>query len=494
MCGIVGIYGGDSAELGQRMLARLEHRGPDGQGTHQFDNAWLGHRRLSIVDLCGGDQPLSEETGHYLVGNGEIYSHDLPQGTSRWRTRSDNEALLHATIAHGGQGLTKLEGMYAFTLTGSRHPFLAARDPVGIKPLYWAHVDGKTIFASEMKAFDEAHRPYVEPFPPGHYWTPGQGLVRFADPAPEHTVDAPGDVDDHIETIRTHLIASVEMQLMADVPVGVLLSGGLDSSLVAAIAARRYQQTGRRLTTFSIGTANSGDLLAARRVAQHLNAEHYERIYTAEEAIAAVPQVIRATEHYDPALIHSSVANYLLSELASRHVKVVLTGEGADELFAGYKYLERFPDQLALDNELRRTIRTLNTLNLQRCDRTTMAFGLEARVPFLDTDMIKAAMTIPIALRHPTYGPQEKALLRAAFDGWLPPDLLWRKKAQFGDGSGVGPILRHQMVASVSDAIVEEANSGGVNIRNAEELAYYRIWESMYSGIRPQTLDQSSTL
>lgn len=481
------------------MLRRIAHRGPDDEGVRLTTTAWLGHRRLSIVDIEGGAQPLAHPDGQYLVGNGEIYNHRLLRAdlnAHNARTGSDNEVILYSVLAHGGAALAKLRGMYSFATAGARQPFLAARDPVGIKPLYWATTGDRVLFASEMKAFDPAHRRCVEPFPPGYYWTPSEGLVPFAQAVPASpTPSGTDNVATLAAHVRSALIASVEMQMMGDVPVGVLLSGGLDSSVVAAIAARWCARRGQRLQTFAVGTAGSADLRAARQVATHLNTEHFERIYTADDAVAVVPEVIRVVEHYDPALMHSSVANYLLAQLAHQHTKVVLTGEGSDELFAGYDYLRRFDRDDHLHTELQRIIRLLHSLNLQRCDRTTMAFGLEARVPFLDTDLIELAMAIPIRLRRPDFGGYEKYLLRTAFSGWLPDNVLWRHKAQFGDGSGMSQLLRSRMGSNVSEQeFLETRTAVEPNLRNREELVYYRIWAEALEGIKPGTLGRSMTL
>lgn len=497
VCGIVALYGTPDPELGLRMLRRISHRGPDAEGVVLVGDAWLGHRRLSIVDIVGGAQPLSRE-GQYLVGNGEIYNHRVLRAAQKVNytgTGSDNEVMLHSVLAHGGTALAELRGMYAFATAGSQQPFLAARDPVGIKPLYWAKTGESLLFASEMKAFDRNDRHWVEPFPPAHYWTPSEGLVPFARVLPLRPPDSTGDVAEFTERIRSALVASVEMQMMGDVPVGVLLSGGLDSSIVATIAARWCARRGQRLQTFSVGTEGSEDLRAAREVAAHLGTRHFERIYTDEDAVAAVPEAIRAVEHYDPALIHSSVANYLLAELASQHTKVVLTGEGSDELFAGYDYLHRFVRNDDLDAELQRIVGLLPSLNLQRCDRTSMAFGLEARVPFLDTGLITLAMTTPISLRRPDFGGCEKYLLRSAFSGWLPDHLLWRRKVQFGDGSGMSEVLRSRMSSTVSEMEFRETNSTvEPRLRNREEVAYYRLWRQALEGIRTAALGQSVTL
>jgi asparagine synthase (glutamine-hydrolysing) len=502
MCGIAGRLGPQAPGEDERLLARLEHRGPDDRGEVHFDGGWLGHRRLSIVDVSGGHQPLcSPEDDRWLVGNGEIYNHREVRDRLRdggYRTRSDNEVALRLLARRGPDALGELEGMYALlSATTDGRSFVAARDPVGIKPLYWARRGRESRFASEIAAFDPAWRPSLETFPPGHYWTPEHGLRRFANALPdERARDArpePGPED--LEEIREVLVASVRRQMMGDVPIGVFLSGGLDSTLVAAIAARYYAERGERLATFSVGLETSPDIQAARRAADYLGTEHHERLYTPEEAVAVAAPVVRAIEHFDPSLVRSAVPNYLLSEMTARYVKVVLTGEGADELFAGYTYFRDFGESNQLHEELRRTVESLHHLNLQRADRVTMAHGLEARVPFLDRQVIALALRLPASWKVAGEGVPEKRLLRAAFDGWLPDELLWREKAQFGDGSGAASVLTHAAQRGISHAeLSEEADAVDPPIRTREELAYFRIWREHLNGVRPErTLGRFAT-
>ncbi|WP_378729888.1 asparagine synthase B [Nocardia brasiliensis] len=494
MCGIVAIHGNPDSAMGRRMLARLAHRGPDGTGELRCGNSWLGHQRLAIVDVRHGGQPLVGR-GYGLIVNGEIYNHLSLRNdfAATFATGSDSEVVLHLYAEFGTTRFQDLEGMFAFAIAGPGGAFCAARDRVGIKPLYWATTADAVIFASELKAFDAEVRALVRPFPPGHYWTPEQGLVRYA-AIPDA---APSDVAEegyYIQRTADVLTRSTEKQMMGDVPVGVLLSGGLDSSIVAAIAARWCSARGTRLQTFAVGLEGSPDLTAARTVAEYLDTDHHESSFTAADVIAAVPKVITAVEQYDPALIHSSVANFLLAEYVARHVKVVLTGEGADELFAGYRYMRAMSTPDELHTELVRSVTTLHSLNLQRCDRTTMAHGLEARVPFLETEMIELGLSIPAAMKLTSDGQTEKRLLRRAFAPWLPPSIAWRKKEQFGDGSGVSTILRRASPTLIDDREFAARDREAPTMRNKEEYAYYKLWAQQFGGVNSAaTLDFSMT-
>jgi asparagine synthase (glutamine-hydrolysing) len=383
--------------------------------------------------------------------------------------------------------------MFSFAICGQDHLFLA-RDPIGIKPLYWARRNGITRFASEMHVFDEDWQPHVEPFPPGCHWTPDDDLQRFAPPIPEQPDVLAGPARPGgpipaalLDGTRAVLVDAVERQLMGDVPVGVFLSGGLDSSLVAAIAAPWCRARGRTLQTFAVGTEDSPDLAAAREVAAFVGSEHHERTYTAADALEALATVVRSIESFDPGLVRSAVPNFLLARFTAEHVKVVLTGEGADELFAGYEYMQEFQEPDALHAELVRTLRNLHNLNLQRCDRVTMAHGLEARVPFLDQKVIEWAMRIPAELKISGPDRPEKKLLREAFEGWLPHDLLWRVKAEFGDGSGARDALSSAVEAQVSaDEFEAERNAVTPPLRTREEAYYHRIFHEHLGGVRAE--------
>ena len=508
MCGIAAVHDLSdhpdddrlraSQAIGEDMLSRLHHRGPDGHGSRLVGRTWLGHTRLSIVDLDGGRQPLADETGRrWVVANGEIYNHGalrerLPGPFS---TDSDSEVVLHVLGTLGTDGIHDMRGMWAFCVADEDGRVWLGRDPLGVKPLYWAHHDQRVLVASELAAFPPEVRPHVEEFPTGHFWT----ATSAADQHLEAYVDLHDDPlggaeeigpdftsrEDAQQAVRETLVTAVRERMMADVPVGVFLSGGLDSSVVAAILARE-SQPGSAVHSFAAGTPDSPDLVAARVVAEALGLEHHERVYTDDDVVEALPTVVAATESYEPSLIRSAVPNYLLSEMAAQHVKVVLTGEGADELFAGYHHLREL-DEESLRDALIDGVATLHHLNLQRCDRVTMAHGLEARVPFLSRDMLAVASRIPIEWKLLGEDGQEKRLLREAFSGWIPDEILWRRKAQFGDGSGTADAMDR-----VVDSLVPDADWAAVRFeglppaRTREELAYQRIFSEALGGINAE--------
>ena len=508
MCGIAALHS-PNHRLGavlrdvpaELMLDRLAHRGPDDTGIREVGgHTWLGHRRLSIVDLEGGHQPLGGAggaDGWSLVCNGEIYNHAELRarfGGGHLDSSSDSAAALAVLRAEGPAGLHRLRGMWALCAATPGGRFVAARDAVGIKPLYWARTGDCVHFASELRAFDPAVQAGAAIFPPGCWWTPEDGLHRFADAVPEPVRDDAwaGRSPETVERATYETVCdSVRRHLMADVEVGVFLSGGLDSSLVAAVAAREYADRGRRLKTFAVGTAGSPDLLAARDAAAFLDTEHHEALLTAPGAAKVLPDVVRCVESFDASLIRSAVPNWFLSELAAQHVKAVLTGEGADEIFAGYgSYHERFAGADDLDHELRRTIGALHGLNLQRCDRVTMAHGLEARVPFLDRDVMAHGMSLPASLKCLDPDGTEKGHLRRAFTGMLPEHLLWRRKAQFGTGSGAESVLSPRWHTRITDAAFTAAvaDERTPELRSKEELAYYRIFREALPGVDPDAV------
>ncbi|MGY1712324.1 asparagine synthase (glutamine-hydrolyzing) [Geodermatophilus sp. SYSU D00758] len=449
MCGIAGGWGAVPPADVAAMTAALTHRGPDDAGLHEAGRSVLGHRRLSIVDLERGGQPIVDRSGPsevVVVVNGEIYN--APElrrelAGRPWRTGSDSEVVLHllggrdpgpdgpADLAADAAAAARLRGMFAFAVQRDGE-LLLGRDPVGIKPLYLGRRGEDTVFASEVKALPTGTRE-VRPLAPGTLWSSRSGVSRFGaipDPQPQERPAAA-----HVRSVRTALERSVDRHLMADVPVGAFLSGGLDSSAICALLARRVP----RLHTFAVGLPGSPDLAAARQVAEHLGTVHHERVVDPAEVAAALPRIVWSLESTDPDLVRSAVPTWFVAELAARHVKVVLTGEGADELFAGYRYHADVPREL-LHAELRRSLGEMHAINLQRVDRMTMAHSLEARVPFLDLDFIRTALRVPVDLALPPGGP-EKWVLREAVADLLPPQIVWRTKAQFDEGTGIGDLV-----------------------------------------------------
>lgn len=497
MSGLVAAHGPFDAALGERMLSRLAHRGPDGSGTRRVsDTAWLGSHYLTIVDPEGGQQPIRDATGSlWLIGDGEIYNHERLRTTldRQFHTRSDLETALVLLDELGTAAFELLWGTFALVAASQDGRFGVARDTFGLAPLYWARRGSTTVFASEMKAFDPDWLGDVEPFPPGHTWTPQKGLIpgpAFPSASPlllrsrSPEEDPPEWVFD---AVRDSIDRAVEHAMDTDMPVGVLLSGGVDSSIIAAVAAPKAAARGRSLSTFSVGLAGSADLAAARLVAQHLGTDHHELVYTAEEAIAIVPEVITTLESFDPTLVHSAVPNHFVAALAAEHVRIVLVGEGADELFAGYTHYERHETGEALHEELVATLEGMHVGGLQRVDRVTGAHGLEPRLPFLDLDVIELTLGLPPDWKLTAEGRPAKWLLRRAFDGWVPDEVLWRPKEQFGEGTGMNDVLREHFGATVTEGdLAREADAVDPPLRTREELAYYRIFTSALPGVDAQ--------
>lgn len=500
MCGIAGGFGRPSARTVTRMLACVSHRGPDDEGVWASPQVVLGHRRLSIIDLKGGHQPITNEDGSVVaVANGEIYNHReirsrLEAGGHRFRTRSDSEVLVHLYEERGPSLVRELDGMFALAIHDrASGRLLLARDPLGIKPLYGGCTGDSFYFASELRALLEATENVWE-FPQGSHLVlepgaPGERLeVRPQEAASYWELPAgPPDVTDPalaVAGVRERLERAVARRLVADVPVGLFLSGGLDSSLIAALARR---QVPGELHSFAVGQKGSEDLRYAARVAEILGTIHHEYTYSAEELEAALPTVIRHLESYDPALVRSAIPTYFVSRLARRYVKVALSGEGADELFAGYAYLRRL-DRQRLHRELRTVTAALHNTNLQRVDRMSMAHGLEVRVPFLDLEMVRWAFRLDPSVKLRGAEQVEKWVLRKAAEGLLPSEVVYRKKAKFAHGTGTSGLLqgiaRRRISAeelSRAQRRAEGAPRGtGPLLRSREELLYYRIFREHF--------------
>ena len=484
MCGIAGSFGeADEASVIQ-MLGHQVHRGPDGQGMfiQQHNKGILGHVRLAIMDPDKGQQPIKNESGQTaIVANGEIYNHnklrDIIHNQHHFGSTSDSETVLHFFEEKGLETVHHLDGMYAFAIMEDDDLFLA-RDPIGIKPLYYGwepNPNGNDVlyFASELKAISPIVE-QVQEFPPGSYFHSNTGLHEYY----QVPINIPRNlpVENHILDVRRALEIAIRQRLMSDVPLGAFLSGGLDSSIIAAVA-RQYKE---KLHTFSVGLEGSPDLLAARRVADHIDSTHHEYIISTEEIIELLPEIIYTLESFDQDLVRSAIPTYFCSRMASNYVKVILTGEGADELFAGYTYYREYQNQYSLHQELHRSVQSLHNINLQRVDRMTMAHGIEARVPFLSTELISIAQTIPVELKlrkMPSGKQIEKWILRKAFEDLLPWEIVWRDKEQFDEGSGTVDIIQQALRQITEDIDVEayQKQYQKHKLRSAEECFYHKL-------------------
>jgi asparagine synthase (glutamine-hydrolysing) len=497
MCGIAGCYGTNDRETRKtidRMLDTLTHRGPDDRGVHTGDDYILGHTRLSIVDVAGGHQPIVAPNGRQvIIGNNEIYNfkelkRDMKQ-EHKFATLSDTEVILHLFQEKGSDCVKYLDGMFAFVIADDK-TFLMARDPIGIKPLYYGFKKGNIYFSSELCAMGLSGVDEVNEFPNGHYYTPQEGFVKYYDVPhiPESEHDLMTDIEETSALIRDTFIRAVQKRLLADpeVPVGSFCSGGLDSSLVAAIAADKIPN----LHTFVVGMKDetgelSDDLKAAKIAAKHIGSSHHELIFTESDYYEALPMVINKLESYDPSLVRCAVPCYFTCKLAAEYVTVVLTGEGADELFTGYHYMKHFPFE-KLNAEARRCIMNLHNINLQRADRMGMYFSLELRVPFLDIQMIDLSMKISPELKIKEHKGAmiEKWILRKAFEGtgYLPDEILWRYKVQYTQGAGcesLGEKIANNAMTDDEYEKVKAQNPGAV-LNSKEAAYYYKIFKQFH--------------
>ena len=513
MCAIFGMFdlqpGDDVAALRRQALElsrRQRHRGPDWSGVFVGDKLILVHERLAVVDPASGAQPLRSRDGALaLAVNGEIYNHRELCAASDYdfTTGSDCEVInaLYAALGAAAfikDGLPKLNGIFAFALwDGAAQRYLIARDPIGVCPLYWGHdAQGRLCVASEMKALTGMCAD-VAAFPPGHVYDSASGALRryYEKPWRDYA------------TTRGHSLASGELrrafeqavhrQLMTDVPYGVLLSGGLDSSLVAACAAKfsreriedgdRSEAWWPRLHSFAIGLADSPDLAAAQIAAEALGTVHHGFVYTFQEGLDAVPEVIRHLETYDVTTIRAATPMYLLARrIKAMGVKMVLSGEGSDEIFGGYLYFHKAPSAEAFHEETVRKLDALHAYDCLRANKAMMAWGVEARVPFLDLEFIDVAMAMDAAYKMAGPGRIEKHALREAFEGALPKEILWRQKEQFSDGVGYGWI--DGLKAHADDLISDREFAAAAarfpfNTPDTKEAYFYRrIFEQFYPG------------
>lgn len=507
MCSILAILDikTDTAALRRHAirLSKLQrHRGPDWSGVYTNDNAILAHERLAIVDVTHGAQPLLNPAGsHALAVNGEIYNHKELRSQLRqpydFQTESDCEIILGLYRDFDTGFLDMLNGIFAFVLyDAERNRYLVGRDHMGIVPLYMGEDESGNVYvASEMKALVPVCKS-IQEFPPGHFLDSEVGTATRYYERSWRSYDVVADNDADPMVIRDALTRAVERQLMSDVPYGVLLSGGLDSSIIAAtakkFAARRIEEEGRtaawwpQLHSFSIGLETSPDLKAAREASQHIGSVHHEFHFTIQDGFDALSDVIYHLETYDVTTIRAATPMYLMARrIRAMGVKMVLSGEGADEVFGGYLYFHRAPNPRAFHEE---TIRKLDRLHLYDClraNKAMAAWGVEARVPFLDKEFLDVAMSISPAAKMAGDGRMEKHILREAFAQDLPHSIAWRQKEQFSDGVGYNWIdsLRARAEAEISDRAMASAQVRfPYNTPSTKEGYFYRtIFEEHFA-------------
>ncbi|KAJ3123708.1 asparagine synthetase [Nowakowskiella sp. JEL0407] len=512
MCGIFAVfgYGGDIQEFRPRAIAlskKVRHRGPDWSGVAISGNNILCHERLAIVGVDSGAQPLTDDDDSVILSvNGEIYNHislrKSLQDKHNFKTHSDCEVILHLYKEVGDKVFSMLDGMFAFVLYDAKNDvYVAARDHVGITTLYmgWRYSDNSVWFSSEMKSLNEDCDKIIA-FPPGHFYSSKtKEITQYYHPAWfDHPAQNYPPLEDELKVlsaeeeeamytaVRTTLEKAVKKRLMSEVPYGVLLSGGLDSSLIASIAMRMRQDEKAeddddmrsaissaaawpKLHSFSIGLPGSPDLIAAKKVAKFLNTLHHEFTFTIDEGLDAIADVIHHLETYDVTTIRASTPMYLLSrKIKAMGVKMVLSGEGSDEIYAGYLYFHDAPSAQGLHHECISRIQNLHTSDCLRANKSTMAWGLEARVPFLDKAFLDVSMLqVPAAAKLSRRAPYnhriEKYVLRRAFDTkenpYLPDEVLWRQKEQFSDGVGYSWIdsLKDFAESKIDDALFSQA-------------------------------------
>lgn len=499
MCGIVGIFNirdgvGALRAKALKMSAKIRHRGPDWSGVYAGKSAILAHERLSIVDPESGRQPLfSPDAKQILAVNGEIYNHQSIRkryaGKYEFGTQSDCEVILPLYREKGVDFLEDISGIFAFALYDEeKDDFLIARDPIGVIPLYIGHdTDGKVYVASELKALEGFCETY-EPFLPGHYYLGSEGkMVRWYK-RDWMNYDAVKDNSASVEVVREGLMDAVKRQLMCDVPYGVLLSGGLDSSVISAIAekysAMRIESgdTDRawwpRLHSFAVGLQGAPDLAKAREVAEFIGTVHHEINYTIQEGLDAIRDVIYYIETYDVTTVRASTPMYLLARfIKSMGIKMVLSGEGADEIFGGYLYFHKAPSAKDFHEETVRKLGKLHWYDCLRANKSLSAWGVEGRVPFLDKEFLDIAMRLNPEAKMCPGKTIEKKIVREAFSDMLPDSVAWRQKEQFSDGVGYSWIdtLKEMTSKAVTDEqMAHAAERFPINTPLNKEEYYYR--------------------
>ena len=499
MCGIIGIFHvkeqtHELREKALKMSQKIRHRGPDWSGIYCGGSAILAHERLSIVDPESGQQPLyAPDRRQVLAVNGEIYNHqqirEYYKGQYEFQTGSDCEVILALYRDKGIHFLEDISGIFAFALYDEeKDEFLIARDPIGVIPLYIGYDDDGTVYvASELKALEGQCQRY-EPFLPGHYFWSGEGKMKRYYRRDWFDYEAVNDNPASVEAIHDALEDAVRRQLMSDVPYGVLLSGGLDSSVISAIAEKysemRIEDDSKtkaywpRLHSFAVGLKGAPDLAKARMVADHIGTVHHEINYTIQEGLDAIRDVIYFIETYDVTTVRASTPMYLLARvIKSMGIKMVLSGEGADEIFGGYLYFHKAPDAQAFHEETVRKLSKLYLYDCLRANKSLSAWGVEGRVPFLDKEFLDVAMrTNPSAKMCPGTT-MEKKIVREAFDDMLPAEVAWRQKEQFSDGVGYSWIDTLKKITS--EAVTDEqmahaAERFPIHTPQNKEEYYYR--------------------
>ncbi len=499
MCGFVGIFDikEQSSEMRKKALKmsqKIRHRGPDWSGIYCGGSAILAHERLSIIDPQSGGQPLySPDRKQILAVNGEIYNHqEIRQrlaGKYEFQTGSDCEVILALYREKGINFLEDISGIFAFALYDEdRNEYLIARDPIGVIPLYIGHhSDGTLMVASELKSL-EGFCDDFEPFLPGHYYSSREGhMVRWWK-RDWMEYDAVKDNDADIDELRVGLQDAVRRQLMSDVPYGVLLSGGLDSSVVSAVAkkfsAKRVESGSKndawwpQLHSFAVGLKGAPDLIKAREVAEYIGTIHHEINYTIQEGLDAIRDVIYFIETYDVTTVRASTPMYLLARvIKSMGIKMVLSGEGADEIFGGYLYFHKAPSAKDFHEETVRKLSKLHWYDCLRANKSLAAWGVEGRVPFLDKEFLDVAMRINPKAKMCPGQVIEKKIVREAFADLLPESVAWRQKEQFSDGVGYSWIdtLKEFTAAQVTDEQMAHAHERfPINTPLNKEEYYYR--------------------
>lgn len=499
MCGIIGVFDlkVNQAELKPivlKMSKKLRHRGPDWSGIFSCEKAILAHERLSVVDPQSGRQPLySKDKNLILSVNGEIYNHQeirkKYENSYEFLTHSDCEVILPLYRDKGPAFLEEMNGIFAFALYDKENDcYFVARDHIGIIPLYMGwDTFGNFYVASELKALEGVCN-RIQEFLPGHYFYSRDGVMKKWYNRDWMTYEAVENNSTSIQDLRSAMEASVHRQLMSDVPYGVLLSGGLDSSVVSAVAKKfapkriesgdRVEAWWPQLHSFAVGLQGSPDLTAAKKVADHIGTVHHEINFTVEEGLDAIRDVIYHIETYDVTTVRASTPMYLLARvIKSMGVKMVLSGEGADEIFGGYLYFHKAPDPRAFHEETVRKLSKLYLYDCLRANKSLAAWGVEGRVPFLDKEFMDVAMRLNPKEKMISKERIEKWVLRKAFEDYLPSAIVWRQKEQFSDGVGYNWIdtLRALTAKEVSDEQLANARYRfPINPPISKEEYFYR--------------------